>query len=387
MHVLILEIEESQLKGCIIDEQGKTIASHWVITQGLYNGVISDFKKLQNSIYTLIQKLEKTTKLKIKKTIVLLPSNHMNITYLSTKIKIRQTVDKSHLKQMVQKLNDICKANSLFLIKCFPFETFIDQQKVENPTGIYGENCEIKWSVLYLQDSIIQNFNNIFSNLYLKVIEYSSYSYEGLDYILDEDEKKLGATVIEINNTHTTAYIFKNNIPIQLVNLDGGYESVDHATAIKLNISIIQAKNLRKKYFSTILSEEDKSQHITLSRRNNEEFTLSRYEIIYKTLPYIKKLISSLKTKLEESSVLNFNNRIFLSGEIANITGIENLLKTHFKTNIFLLNHSNIQNKKYINIEGFISKMKHSKPDQSLYSKIKHYILLGLRKIYDMIKK
>ncbi|QEK38516.1 cell division protein FtsA [Candidatus Cytomitobacter primus] len=385
MYRFILKISDENIIGCVVNELNKKIATNTIDLNGFSNGNISDFYKFQKCIYDLVKNLEHNIKVKLKDTVILLPSEQIQITYFSTKIKMKSAFSKEHMQKMIHQLYKICEKNELYLIKYFPCTIKLDNQKLDNPIGMYGKICEITWSTFYIPTNMIKNFNTIFSNLYLKVIDYSIHDYELIDSILDFDEKKLGSTIINIKNDHTMVFSIKNNIPIQILNIPNGYNNIDHEMAIKLNITISQAKSLRQKYCSGILNEDDKNHHIKLYKRTESENTISQYEINQKTLPSIKKLISNLKNQLENK--VDENNRLFFIGEFAEISSIEVLLKKYFQQNIYLFNNSNITNLNMRSIQSYINKTQTQKKNPNHSYKFYHYILLGLKKIYDMIKK
>ncbi len=382
MNVLILEIFETQIKGYLINNK-EEVALHWIKHSALLNGSISDFNKFKTSIINLINNIEKSSNHKIKNISVMLPSDQMKITYFTTEIEFNNQFQKPHLNQMLNTLNNILKDNNLFLIQSFPFEIFIDNKRVTNPINIYGNKCKIVWSVLYTSNQVIKNFNKIFSDLYLKVISYNSNTYEKIDHLLSEDEKNLGSLVIDIQDSNSSIYLIKNHIPIQLFNLNIGHRTIDESVSIKFNISIEQATSLRKKYYSAILNEDDKNQHINLQTRGKSDSTISRYDIIKKTLPLIKKLISSLKNQLSDNKILDFNYKMFLMGELSTVPGIEFLLEKYFTNQITILN----ENENNSNISRFTNKIKNKNVNNKSIKKLYNYILLGLKNFYDMIKK
>ncbi|QEK38042.1 hypothetical protein FZC35_01475 [Candidatus Cytomitobacter indipagum] len=386
MHKLILQFGEKQTTGCVVKEKEK-IATDILDSQGISNGTITDLNKFTKKIHELVKKLELSTNVKLQDTVVILPSEQIKIIYLSTQIKIKSKFNIDHMKKMIFQLKKTCNQNNLYLIKCFPCSIKMDEQKIENPMGMEGSICQITWSIFCTQRAIINNFRNAFNNLYINVVDYSVYDYELFNEILHDDDRKLGSTILNIKEENAIIYSIKNHIPIEIININMGYSIIDNEIAVKFNISIKQASHLRKKYCRGIANENDKNHHIKLSKRNLSENTISHYEFIHKTIPLIKKFISQLKNTVENK--LDYSNRLFLFGEFAEIHGIEFMFNKYFEKNLYLLNKSNINNfdSNITIIDAYLKKTKNKIKKKSVLLKISHYILLGLKKIYDMINK
>lgn len=390
MHELILQFGEKQIIGCVTQNKEK-VAIDIVDTSGIARGIITDLYKFTKNVYELIKKLESCTKVKLQDAVVLLPSEQIKIIYLSTQIKPKGKFRIDHMKKMILQLKKTCSQNNLYLLKCKPYAIILDGQKVENPVGMESSLCRITWNVFCVQSYVINNFKNAFADLYINISDYSLQDYEMLDFILHEDDKKLGSTVLNIKEDNTIIYSIKNNLLVKVSDISLGYSTIDNETAVRLNVSIQHAQHLRKKYCRGIASESDKNHHIKLKKRNLSEGSISHYEFINTTVPIIKKFISQLTNKIGDN--INSKDRLFLMGEFAEIHGLDLVFNRYFEHGVYLLNKANIDNMNtdhdmsFLSIDGYIRKMKIIPKKINSLNKFFQYILLGLKKIYDMINK
>ncbi|USO00660.1 MAG: hypothetical protein H6845_02500 [Alphaproteobacteria bacterium] len=375
MGCLVLEFHENKV---VAITAAGTLFS--VSVSAIENGIITDLQLIRHSVHELLFNIEKQMEAKFKKVLLSLPSDQAQIIQFSTQLKFKKTFSDSYFNNMIQKLEEICLKNSLYIIKCFPSEIKIDNEKVSNPIGIYGKKCDVLWSILCLNTSIIHNFNNIFSGLHIKISDYVFYEYETINQLLDDDQKELGSIVLNIKESNSLVYIFKNSIPIQIFNFKHGYKAIDDQIAIKMNVSKKEAKLLREKYLSCLI-DPNSEHHISINSRNGTvDMTLNQF--IQKILPTVKSTLFSLVKQMENNNIFGYYGQIFLYGELSALLGIDILLSKFVNSKVAILKQ---QSGSYT--ANYFNKANNIKQKNSIFFKISRFTLLGLRKIYDMIKK
>ena len=288
---------------------------------------------------------------------------------------------------MMNKVENLCKENCSHIIECNPSLVKIDNQVVSNPYGILGNKCEVTWNVIYSPHSVIKNFNNIFNNLHINITEYQVHEYQAINKLLSTDQKKIGSIVINMKDKYTLIYLFKENMFVKLCKLNIGFEEVISAISLKLQIDHKQAKILCKQYCSAILHEDDQNHHIKFTKYNNETEAISVYQFTKNTINHIKNIIYKINKKIRENHNMS-NSYVLLYGDIAEISGIKNVADNLFQKDVILLNstYSSISQHHPIT-EDTLPIYTPSKKGKNIFSRIYHSTLLGLKKIYDMIKE
>ncbi len=405
----ILDIGSTKL-ACIIllpisNEKFELMGHSIQASEGIKNGEIIDMTLLSNVIGKVIQSAEERASFTIKEINIVFSGGNPESENFSLSIKLldpvisRRELTKLHFKEtgiIINKDREIVQSQRLSYI--------IDQQEnIKNPIGMKGNNLCSNINIISISKSAKENLEEALSQNHLKINQIHHTSTVCGMVCLNDEEKELGALIIDFGGEITSLTFFEkgNAIFTKTIPIGGSHITRDIATVLSVSLSDAE----RLKVVEGSLSSENLSQKnisfpfegdnfIFSHSINNENILhLNNGEMIQRELlcNIIKSRVDEIIEKIEEVLSFSrikhaFNKKIVITGGASQLTGLQNYLGKKMKKFI-IIGKPNIQIKTAIDLpnNNFLScfgmayqtqlKTENKKP--SFHSEISNYGVIG----------
>lgn len=296
---------------------------------GFMDGEFLEPSSLQNCIMTAINSATVNLDQKIDKLYIGVPAEFCFCAKkkYALNFKYKTKISQKHIDLLFNNSAENEEDDTHTIISKSPISLIIDDNYTTQviPIGEHVSSISVDASVIYAENSFIDNINCILDELKIKDREYiCSALAEGM-YLLDEEVRKSGAVIIDCGYITTNVAYIKGDglLELKSFSLGGGHITGDLSEILKL--SFIQAENLKRKLLLTVQPSamdyydvvvNGKMQKIDAKTAN--DIASSRIDLIVETL---KKCIEQFSNKIGE------NTPIYLTGGgLSYIKGIRDYL-------------------------------------------------------------
>ena len=228
-----------------------------------------------------------------------------------------------------------------------------DGAHISNPLNMNGTTLQVSANIITAKKTSLTNINNALKQLDLEVDKFVLTGYATSIAVLEEDQRNLGAVVINIGGSTTqfvvqkgSTIIYNDFIPIGSENITKDISQTFHTP--------ISAANMIKKQYATLLpmKNDDASQtnikKVKLPILGNESETkeISLEQIQPVLHARIEEILCLVHDKLKESAAIeSIDGGVVITGGMAYIPGIKELASLVFEgLPVKVSNPRNIQN-------------------------------------------
>ena len=151
------------------------------------------------------------------------------------------------------------------IVHVLPQEFFLDGQGgIKNPVGLFGSQLDVNVHIMTCQSALIQNLINAVNRAEMRVQKVIAHPLAAAEAVLTNDEKELGAVMIDIGGGSTSVAVYQRNAVRFTTILPIGGHSFTRDLAYGLQTPIEDAERI-KKASGTVLTEMiDSEDHVTV---------------------------------------------------------------------------------------------------------------------------
>lgn len=320
---------------CIIarisrDQKINIVGYGYNAAKGIKNGLITDIKQATFSVCDAVEAAEQKANERISRIIVNVSGSKVRSDIRRSLINLNKSkpVSENDIKKVIEKgINKINVENNE-LIHCLPTGYRLDfGEEINDPRNLFGEKLSVDMLLGMVPEINYRNLKTVLDNSHLEIAEKALSAYaSGLACLVD-DEKELGATVVDIGGGTTDITIFRNGHPIYFSSVGIGSDNITHDIAWGLTTSPNHAERLKTLHGCAFLTSKDKNETINVYPIGEEDDIHIRQvpksklnEII---APRVEEIFEKVNKKLNEQGLKNeTNHRVVLTGGGAHLTGI-----------------------------------------------------------------
>ncbi len=332
-NILFLDPGGSELKGILINEHNcKIIIKESVENSGIFNGYINNAEIFANSFQLLLNKIKEKTKKPVHKIYLIIGGiciehKFLNFTYKN----LNKTISHDILNLITEKIIENEKKQNNIVIKINDIEYNVDNVILENPAGLFAQNVTFKKIISYSNFNLINNLFKMIEKHNIEIEEVYPSIFCSAELMLTEDERILGAMVLDIGaHKIEWGYYFKN----KLINCGSIPFSMDHITykiAKILKTDIKQAFHIKHENIYATLEADNFCNWINYTSNNINEHIIES-ELIKLINPELENLVKQIN--IVSSQFSKHLNLIALSGQGALLKRIQKLLQKNLNINI-----------------------------------------------------
>ena len=333
---LIAALDIGSSKVCCViarvsrDQKITIVGSGYNASKGIKNGMITDIKQATFSVCDAIEAAEQMANERVERIIVNVSGKEVKSSIKPANISLNKSkpITEVEIKKVIEKgINKINVENNE-LIHCLPTGYKLDfGEETADPRNLYGENLSVEVLLGMVPEIIYRNTKTVLDNAHLEIAEKVLSSYaSGLACLVD-DEKELGATVIDIGGGTTSIASFKHNHPVYFSSIGVGGNNVTGDIAWGLTTSFAHAERLKTLHGCAFRTSQDKNETINVYPVGEEDDSLIRQvpksELINIISPRVEEIFELVNQKLTEAGLKDINShRIVLTGGGSQLLGI-----------------------------------------------------------------
>ena len=227
-----------------------------------------------------------------------------------------------------------------------------DSVDVDNPLNMNGSRLEVSVYIVTAKRTALTNIKSALKISGVDITRFVLDGYASAISILDEQQKKFGATVINIGSTTTEFVCYKGNSLIYNGFIPVGSNHITNDLSVMLHTPPAAAEKIKTEYGS-LTKDYTSSNDLGVTKvkipRIGDEDTHSEIALDHiQTIIHarIEEILILVKNKLKKSGILdNIGSGIVITGGMSNLEGIKNLaVKIYDGIPISLSNPKNIEN-------------------------------------------
>ncbi len=342
---------------CIIANIGRdkkiSIAGYgYNASKGIKNGVITDIKKATISVCDAVEAAEQMADKRVNRVIINISGSKIksNVKPATINLNKNKPITEADIKKVIEKgINKINVENNE-LIHCMPTGYRLDYgEETNDPRNLYGENLSVDVLLGLVQSSSYQNSKTVLDGSHLEIVERALSPYASALSCLVEDEKKLGATVIDIGGGTTDIATFKNGHPVYFSSIAVGGDNITSDIAWGLTTSFVYAEKLKNLHGCAFLTRQDEIESIDVYPIGEEDDALIKQvpksELIKIIAPRVEEIFELVHQKLAEQGLGDVSaHRIVLTGGSSQLQGIREVATMILDKQVRLGKSRNIHN-------------------------------------------
>jgi cell division protein FtsA len=227
-----------------------------------------------------------------------------------------------------------------------------DSVDVDNPLNMNGSRLEVSVYIVTAKRTALTNIKSALKISGVDITRFVLDGYASAISILDEQQKKFGATVINIGSTTTEFVCYKGNSLIYNGFIPVGSNHITNDLSVMLHTPPAAAEKIKTEYGSLTKNYSSSNDlgvtKVKIPRIGDEELNSEVALDHIQTIIHarIEEILILVKNQLKKSGILdNVGSGIVITGGMSNLEGIKRLaIKIYDGIPISLSNPKNIEN-------------------------------------------
>ncbi|QHD65167.1 cell division protein FtsA [Neorickettsia findlayensis] len=315
-----------------------------VPTVGIRGGAVINIEKAKRSITDVLEAAERVSDEAIDGVYVITSDTSIAGRHYGEKIEIKdKKISVADVELIKKKIADRV---STPIIHMSQQECFIDGvQSVSNPVGMYGRCLSASFYVVSGIKTMMLNLENLISQCNLRFLGCSFAPYSGGYSVLSNDEKEVGALVVDMGAVSTTSAVFKDGRVCHVAGVPIGGSHVSKDIAFGLNIGVSSADLLKKDRAALFLDKNNENNRVDLSLFSDVSHLkeISMREIADMVIPRLEETFELLNEKVKD---VNFST-VVLTGGGSKIGNIKHIAEKVFSKKVRTHGNTKARNTHY----------------------------------------
>lgn len=320
---------------CIIakisrDKRINVIGYGYNASKGIKNGVITDINQATLSVCNAVEAAEQMANERIDRVIVNISGDKVKSSIKSASIAINKNrpVNEADINKVIERGTDKINVDGHELIHCLSTSYRLDMgEEVKDPRNIFGENLSVDILLGLVPDVMFRNLSSVIENAHLEIAGTAFSSYASALSCLVDDEKEIGATVIDIGGGTTSIASFRHGYPVFFSSLAVGGNNVTNDIAYGLTTSFAHAERLKTLHGCAFLTSQDKAELINVYPVGEEDDSsikqVPKSDLIGIITPRIEEIFELVNEKFKEQGLADISShRVVLTGGGSQLAGM-----------------------------------------------------------------
>ena len=324
-------------------------------SEGVNKGIIINIEEASKAIKDAISIAKRTSAELINNSVVSISGSYTKSIRSSGSVNVPNgLITETEINQVMQMaLYNATIVPEYEVVHVVPiFFKVDDSVDVDNPLNMNGSRLEVSVYMVTAKRTALTNIKSALKISGVDITRFVLDGYASAISILDEQQKKFGATVINIGSTTTEFVCYKGNSLIYNGFIPVGSNHITNDLSVMLHTPPAAAEKIKTEYGS-LTKDYTSSNDLGVTKvkipRIGDEDTHSEIALDHiQTIIHarIEEILILVKNKLKKSGILdNIGSGIVITGGMSNLEGIKNLaVKIYDGIPISLSNPKNIEN-------------------------------------------
>lgn len=328
-------------------------------SDGINKGLITNLEAASKSIKNAVTNAKKSTSEVVNSVVVSISGAYTKGVRSSGSVNIPNGLITEHeINQVMQMaLYNATIIPEYEVIHVVPiFFKVDDSASVENPLNMNGARLEVSVYIITAKKTALTNVKSALKESNLEVNNFVLNSYASSISVLDDQQKKFGATVVNMGSTTTDFITFKNNSIVYNDFIPVGSNHITNDLSVMLHTPPNAAEALKLKYGSLLFKDNNNLEikKVKLPRIGDENETSEVGIDSVRTIIHarVEEDLMLIKNKIRSIGLNdNIGSGLILTGGMSKLKGIKELASKVFdEIPVKISNPLNIKNG-YINFD------------------------------------
>lgn len=316
------------------NEEGKVeiLASAKVPARGIKRGVVLNIEEAAGAVEQLLEEIQRQVDGEITQVDLAYAGQPMKIAgYKASRYTSGEgIVTQADVDELFREAKSLEHEEDLKILHVIPQTFLIDGEPAEiNPVGAIGQKIEASFKLIIVPEIYIANFRRVLDKVGVELGEVTLAQLAAAEAALTQDEKELGAILLDIGAGTTKIAVYHEGVMIHTAVIPFGGEVVTRD--IKEGCSILPkwAEQLKVQYGQALGDFADERKVVTIPGHNGWE----PKEISFKSLAFIiqarmEEIIDSVYYQIEKSGIADqLGSGIVISGGTGALNNLVSLVK------------------------------------------------------------
>jgi len=305
------------------------------LSKGIKSGVITDFADAETSIVSAVHAAEQMAGETIDMVLVSLSGGNLASRSVTVEMSMlgEEVSDRDIIDIIEQGSASISHAEHE-VVHCIPVSYYLDGARgISDPRKMFGKKLGADLHIITAQPSITRNLAHCVARCHLNVDEYIASPYASGLSVLDDDEKQLGVTLIDMGGGVTSFSVFSGgkNIYTDSVAIGGTHVTSDIARG--LSTSLHHAERLKTLHGSAVATASDDQVMVDVpllgEDAGDDSNTVPRSMLVGVIRPRVEEIFEIIRSKMEMSGVVGAaGKRVVLTGGASQLLGVREMAST-----------------------------------------------------------
>ncbi len=305
------------------------------LSKGIRSGIITDFAEAEASIIAAVHAAEQMAGETVEDVLVSLSGGNLTSRNVTVEMAmLGEEVTDRDIMDIIEQGRASIAHNESDIIHCIPVSYYLDGARgISDPRKMFGKKLGADLHIITGLPSITRNLAHCVARCHLNVEEYIASPYASGLSVLEEDEKQLGVTLIDMGGGVTSFAVFSGGRNVYTDAIPVGGMHVTNDIARGLSTSLAHAERLKTLHGSAIISARDDQVMIEVPPLGEEEAgvanTLPRSMLVGVIRPRIEEIFEMIRGKIEISGAsAHAGKRVVLTGGASQLLGVRDMAAT-----------------------------------------------------------
>jgi cell division protein FtsA len=309
-------------------------------SRGVRKGEIINPEQVEEDLRTAMFEAEQMADVEIRSVYLGVSGNHVrgfNNRGVHPVVSADREISTEDVEDVVKNAKAINLPAENTVIHAVRQHFFVDgQDGVTNPVGMLGARLEVDMHVIHGHANRLQNAIRLVRATSLEVEEIVFNGIASSLALLTNDQKELGALVIDIGGGTTEYVVYSDGVIRHSGVLAVGGDHVSNDLAYGLKVPLSRAEKLKLEHGSALVAEAAKGQTISITNELGLELKRVNVEHLQRIMSLrIEEILRLIAQDLESVGLTDYLRAgVLLCGGTSRAPGIVQLAETVFQMNV-----------------------------------------------------
>ncbi len=331
----VLDIGTSKI-ACIIarcesDLSLRVLGFGWQKGRGVRGGGIVDIDEAERAIRACVGAAEEQAGLRLRTVTVNLSCGNPSGRVFNVQWPVGgRAVSEADIRRILTEARNRGSTEGRSIIHVLPMEFGADDaQGVVDPRGLHCESLAGRVHIIDAQTTALRNFDACLARCDLEMVEPVSAPMAAAMSTLVEDERLLGATVLDMGGGTTGMAVFSGGHLHHTSQIALGGNHVTNDLASILSTTVAHAERLKTVYGNTEGSPDDEREMLPVPPVGEDQHSFTkvpRSMVVNIIRPRIEETFEAVRDRLAEEGLTRLSgHRVVLTGGASQLLGVSEL--------------------------------------------------------------
>jgi len=280
----------------------------WQRSDGIRGGAITDIRRAEAAIRAAVGQAEEAAEKSLADVVVNLSSGAPDSRLFNVRWPVSgREVSDADIRRVVTEGQMRARSEGRYPVHTLPLAYSVDETHgVLDPRGHVCDQLRARLHVIDAASTTLSTLEALLARADLKIRNLVSAPLASGLAVLDDEERELGATVIEMGGDTTSIGIFGEGLLLHTAQIAVGSRHITRDIARLLSTSQDTAERLKTVYGSADLSSDDSNEMLSMELVGDDSIPLariSRERVIEIIHPRIEETLELIRDRLEASGL------------------------------------------------------------------------------------